>query len=218
MKNRTTDRVNVMIGYYNYTVILTYISALTALYGIFMAIQGRPLAGIVCLLVSACCDMFDGQIARTKKDRTEQEKKFGIQIDSLSDVIAFGVLPAAIGYALGMTEWYYMLILGAYMLAALIRLAYFNVSEEERQSKTSEKRKSYEGLPVPNCAIGLPLVMCFRNILGDALTPVFAGMMLLIAVLFVARFRVVKVTGKALLIFVGVGAVLLTFVLLGLGK
>ena len=46
----------------------------------------------------------------------------------------------------------------------------------------------------------------------------FAGMMLLIAVLFLARFRVAKVTGKALLIFVGVGAVLLTFVLLGLGK
>ena len=104
------------------------------------------------------------------------------------------------------------------MLAALIRLAYFNVSEEERQSKTSEKRKSYEGLPVPNCAIGLPLVMCFRNVLGDALVPVFAGMMLLIAVLFLVRFRVVKVTGQALLIFVGVGAVLLTFVLLGLGK
>ena len=206
------------IGFYDYTVILTYVSALTALFGVFMAIQGRPLAGIVCLLVSGCCDMFDGQIARTKKDRTEQEKKFGIQIDSLSDVIAFGVLPAAIGYALGMTEWYYMIILGMYMLAALIRLAYFNVSEEERQSKTSEKRKSYEGLPVPNCAIGLPLVMCFRNVLGDALVPVFAGMMLLIAVLFVARFRVVKVTGKALLIFVGVGAVLLTFVLLGLGK
>lgn len=207
-----------MIGYYNYTVILTYISALSALYGVFMSIQGRPLAGIVCLLISGCCDMFDGQVARTKKNRTEQEKKYGIQIDSLSDVIAFGVLPAAIGYALGMREWYYMLILGAYMLAALIRLAYFNVSEEERQSKTAEKRKSYEGLPVPNCAIGLPLVMCFRNVLGEALlTPVFAGMMLLIAVLFVVRFRVTKVSGKTLLIFVGVGAVLLTFALLGLG-
>jgi hypothetical protein len=44
--------------------------------------------------------MFDGKVARTKKDRTEQEKSFGIQIDSLSDLVSFGVLPAVIGFAM----------------------------------------------------------------------------------------------------------------------
>lgn len=42
----------------------------------------------------------DGRIARTKKDRTEQEKRFGIQIDSLNDLVCFGVLPAAIGWSM----------------------------------------------------------------------------------------------------------------------
>lgn len=204
-----------MIGFYNYTVILTYISALSALVGIFMAVQGNPLAAIICLMISGFCDMFDGQIARTKKNRTEQEKKYGIQIDSLADVISFGVLPAVIGYSLGMTEWYYMIILGIYMLAALIRLAYFNVSEEERQQKTTEKRKSYEGLPVPNCAIALPLLYCFRNILGDVMVPVFAAAMLIIAILFVLRIKIVKIGIKGLLVFLVIGIAIGILVMYG---
>lgn len=47
------------------------------------------------LLISGLCDAFDGMIARTKTDRTEQEKQYGIQIDSLSDLVALGVLPPA---------------------------------------------------------------------------------------------------------------------------
>ena len=57
-------------------------------------------------MLAGVCDMFDGKIARTMK-RTKQEKRFGIQIDSLSDFLCFGVLPAMIGYNIGMTEWYF---------------------------------------------------------------------------------------------------------------
>lgn len=202
-----------MIGFYNYTVWLTYCSVVSAIIGICMAAQGSPLAAVICLMVSGVCDMFDGQIARTKKDRTDSEKKFGIQIDSLADVISFGVLPAAVGYSLGMTEWYYIIILVFYTLAALIRLAYFNVSEEERQQKTTEKRKYYEGLPVPNCAVILPLVYCFKSILGAAMTPVFAAAMLITAVFFIIRFKVVKIGIKGLLVFLAIGVVLLVCML-----
>ena len=56
------------------------------------AVNGHLHLGVMCLAISGLCDMFDGKIARTKKNRTEVEKRFGIQIDSLSDIVCFGVL------------------------------------------------------------------------------------------------------------------------------
>ena len=121
-----------MIGVFDYTVLLTYISFLSGLTGIHFAINGNTFMGIVCLMFSGLCDMFDGKVARTKKNRTEEEKRFGIQIDSLSDLVAFGVLPSAIGYGLGLNDTWMVFVLYLIPLCALIRLAFFNVNEEIR--------------------------------------------------------------------------------------
>ena len=126
-----------MIGFYNYTVILTYIGAIFGLLGIVSAFSGNIIPAITFLMLTGVCDMFDGKIARTMK-RNKDEKRFGIQIDSLSDFLCFGVLPAIIGYSIGMNKWYLIAILLYYMLAALIRLAYFNVMEENFFKKVSE--------------------------------------------------------------------------------
>ena len=101
--------------------------------------------------------MFDGAVAATK-DRTPSEKKFGIQIDSLSDLISFGVLPGVFVYMICEKTMVAAVISALFALCALIRLAYFNVLEEERQSQTTEKRKSYLGVPVTTVAVILPLV------------------------------------------------------------
>ena len=69
-----------MIGFYDYTVVLTYISLMVSVFGMTQAIDGRFRTAIVCLALSGLCDMFDGKIARTKKDRTCDEKLFGVQI------------------------------------------------------------------------------------------------------------------------------------------
>ena len=146
-----------MIGFYNYTVILTYIGAILGVCGIVASFNGNILLAIVFLMLSAVCDMFDGKIARTMK-RTKQEKRFGIQIDSLSDFVCFGVQPAMIGYNIGMKAWYFLPIIIYYILAALIRLAYYNVMEEERQNKTDKDLEMCTGLPVPPSAIIFPVV------------------------------------------------------------
>lgn len=90
-----------MIGYYNYTVILTYLSLISALFGTHLAFRGEPVGALICLLLCGAFDSFDGMVARTKKGRTEEEKKFGIQIDSLVDMFSFGIFPAIIGYTMG---------------------------------------------------------------------------------------------------------------------
>ena len=79
-----------LIGYYDYTVILTYLGMLFAFSGILMVIGEDYWDAVFCLMLAGICDMFDGAVAATKV-RTDSEKRFGIQIDSLSDLISFGV-------------------------------------------------------------------------------------------------------------------------------
>ncbi len=207
-----------MIGYYNYTVILTYMSLISSVVGMFFAagysgMRPHPEYAIICLMVSGLGDMFDGKVARTKKDRTESEKKFGIQIDSLCDAICFGVLPAVIGYSIGMNDWCDLPILILFPLCAVIRLAYFNVAEEERQSKTAENRKVYEGLPVTSVALILPLLYSFHKDIGDWFPEVYGGALVVIAIAFITRVKVKKPSMNTMLCFIGVGVLELIWML-----
>lgn len=88
------------------------------------------------------------KLPEPKKNRTDDEKSFGIQIDSLCDIVCFGIFPIILGYKLGMCRIYSLVILSFYGVAGVIRLAYFNVMEAKRQSETSENRKYYQGLPI----------------------------------------------------------------------
>lgn len=197
-----------MIGFYNYTVILTYIGLASAVTGIYFSMEGKYIiVSVIALLIAGLCDMFDGKVARTKKNRTEAEKKFGIQIDSLCDLICFGFLPGAIGWAVGMKEVYHYFILVFFTLAAVIRLAYFNVMEDERQKQTKDVRKTYEGLPVTSVALIMPLLYGFRKNIGETyFADVYAVVMLIVGIAFITRFKVKKPQMKTMLIFVGIGA------------
>ena len=87
------------LGFYNYTVWLTYFSLVSGILGIIVLLSGggHPYLGTFFLLFLGLCDAYDGKVARMKKVRIEEEKAFGIQIDFLADMVAFGVLPACIG-------------------------------------------------------------------------------------------------------------------------
>ena len=147
-----------MIGFYDYTVVLTYVSLMVSLFGMTLASNGHYKMAIVCLAISGLCDMFDGKIARTKKNRTEEAKKFGIQIDSLCDVVCFGAFPIVICYSMGIRDVLGVAILLLYGVAGVIRLAFFNVMEEIRQNQTTENRKNYQGLPITSSSVALPLM------------------------------------------------------------
>ncbi len=211
-----------MIGFYNYTVIITYLSVVSAGVGMYLVSQGDLKAGIFFFMFSGLCDMLDGPVSRTKKDRTETEKKFGIQIDSLCDCVSFGVQPAIVYYFIAKYQlpegtWVHRIafVLGIMlMLAAVIRLAFFNVSEEDRQkTEGNTLRKYYRGLPVTNVTWILPLFFLTRYF-TSGLT--FVIIMLvseaLTAFLFLLDFRMPKVHGKKLIpvalaaiaVFVGV--------------
>ena len=145
-----------MLGFYNYTVVLTYLGMLTGFVVITCAFNGNIRGALICLVIAGICDMFDGKIASTM-ERSRQEKRFGVQIDSLSDLICFGVLPALIVYASGSGRLR-LIPCAVYVLCALIRLAWFNVDEEERQDREAGRRKVYLGLPVTSAALILPVL------------------------------------------------------------
>ena len=216
-----------MIGFYDYTVILTYMSLLSAGIGIFVTLSGsgHPYWGTFFLLFCGLCDAFDGQVARTKKNRTQMEKDFGIQIDSLCDVIAFGVLPACIGMALVRTSPMLIEIFGApkdniplravcfalyavlvlYILAALIRLAYFNVTEEERQRTEGGVRRTYTGLPVTTSALIFPSIMLLQYITTIDLAIIYFPVTLITGFLFLSKIQIPKPHLRGILVMIGIG-------------
>ena len=150
------------IGFYDYTVILTYMSLLSAVTGMVFSAKGIFGAAVLCLFFSGFCDAFDGIVARTKKNRTEDEKAFGIQIDSLCDAVSFGVFPAVLCYHMGMDRFLGIVILMGYCLCGVIRLAFFNVIEGKRQQSEGGANKTYRGLPVTTIAITLPVFFLTR--------------------------------------------------------
>lgn len=223
-----------MIGFYDYTVVLTYLSLLSAVAGIFVSLSGKghPYLGVFFLMFCGLCDAFDGKVARMKKDRTEIEKKYGIQIDSLADIIAFGVLPACIGVAMIRTSSFLKGILSSkystivygilfailllYMLAALIRLGYFNVTEEERQKKEGGVRASYTGLPVTSSSLIFPTVLLLQFVLPKDITPIYFVVTLITGYLFLSKISVKKPGLKGILIMVAIGAVEFGLLIFGL--
>ena len=215
-----------MLGFYDYTMFLTFASLVSASIGIVISLLGlgHPFIGMFFLLFCGLCDAFDGKVARTKKNRTEIENKFGIQIDSLCDVIAFGVLPTCIGAALvvrseivsfwksGDGLWFSIAcyaVMALYSLAAMIRLAYFNVTEEERQKTETGARKYYMGLPVTSASLIFPFFLMIQYIcqkfFHTDITYVYFIVMLAVAIAFVSKFHLKKPGMRTLLIMIGIG-------------
>ena len=194
-----------VIGFYNYTVILTYFGMLLSVYGILMAIGDHYFTSINCLILAGICDMFDGTIASTKK-RTVQEKRFGIQIDSLSDLIGFGVLPGTFVYMISNRNPVAAVLCSLYILCALIRLAYYNVLEEERQQQTTEKRTSILGVPVTTISFLLPLIYLIHSTYGFQATTLYGSLLLLCGIGFLSPIEIKKPDsiGKVCLTILGI--------------
>lgn len=193
-----------MIGFYSYTVVLTYLGLASSAIGMILTFQGFAKYALFCLALSGLCDMFDGKVARMKKNRTEDEKRFGIQIDSLCDVVCFGAFPMILCYSIGMRGPAGISILVFYLIAGVIRLAFFNVMEEKRQDETDEARKYYQGLPITSIAIILPLFCTLRPLLGHRFLSELHICILTVGLLFIINFPLRKPGWKMLTLLVAI--------------
>ena len=203
-------------GFYNYTVFLTYLGMLTGFGAIAALLSGYARLSVILLLVAGVLDMFDGLVASTRK-RSDAERAFGIQIDSLSDLICFGALPALFVYVVGGHTAVSLIIGALYLLCALIRLAYFNVCEEERQQEEAGRRKYYWGLPVTSAALIFPLCLLVCKVFSlpfEIVLPAVAALMAF-AFLFAFRLKKPKLVGSVALGLVGAAEFALILIFVG---
>lgn len=202
------------VGFYHYGVLLTYLSTCAGTVGIFLSLTLSPFWGCICLFISSLCDSFDGSVARTRKNRSDADKKFGMQIDSLSDLIAFVLAPVAIGYGMGLNAWYFIVLYCIFVMSGLCRLAYYNVTEEERAAKEGGNRKYFEGLPVAIDVYVIPVFYLIVTMVNNRIVTLLmmGGAYAILAFLFVFRFRMPKADTRTLLI----SAVIVAVVVIGL--
>ena len=129
---------------------------LCAVFGIYFAIEGNFLAAVIGVLWAVLFDWYDGIIARKMKGRTKIQGEFGGQLDSMIDIVSFGILPAILLLSYGnYNSWF---IPGAFVIVATsaIRLSYFNVFG-------LIDSKTYRGMPLDNNVLILAFLFLFES-------------------------------------------------------
>jgi CDP-diacylglycerol--serine O-phosphatidyltransferase len=186
----------------------TLANAMSGTLALFAVMRYLQLADVralylACALVLAAMmfDVFDGRIARWRK----KSSPLGRELDSLADIVSFGVAPAVIAYGCGMQGLYDLIVLACFVACGVSRLARFNVTAEAL-SAGGDKVKYFEGTPIPTSLLLVALLFAaaWNGALGEALwlgRIGFAGhslhpLVLLFAVsgaLMVSRIRIPKI-------------------------
>lgn len=184
-----------MIGFYNYSVIATYFGLALSVAGMTLSFYGHFDYAILCLTLAGACDTFDGKIARSMKNRTEEMVIFGVQIDSLCDLVCFGVTPAVISFNIGLKSIWGIVIEFLFILCGVIRLAFFNMLEEKKHLNPNlkEEKKYYRGLPITTISVIYPIVFLLYEPLGQSVFTIIVAVMLAItAFLYILDFKLKK--------------------------
>ncbi|PCH67080.1 MAG: CDP-alcohol phosphatidyltransferase [Bacteroidales bacterium] len=129
---------------------------LCAIFGIYFAIEGNFLVALIGVLWAVLFDWYDGIIARKLKGRTKVQGEFGGQLDSMIDIVSFGILPAILLLSYGNYNIWF--IPGAFIIVATcaIRLSYFNVFG-------LIDSKTYRGMPLDNNVLILAFIFLFES-------------------------------------------------------
>ena len=185
------------IGKYDKSVVVTFLGTLSAMIGMYFILgyeEPRLTGAMICLIIAGICDMFDGKVARMCKNRTEQDMEYGIQLDSLADMIAFVAFPVVTLY--GVSRYFnvalhpIVTVIGVtlFTIGGISRLAYFNLTATK-----SEPVKYYTGLPVTTTAMIFPLIYLLRYVVSSQVfVSIYLSIFFLVAFLFVYKFKLKK--------------------------
>jgi CDP-diacylglycerol--serine O-phosphatidyltransferase len=116
----------------------------------------------ILLPLALAFDVLDGYVARLHPRR---RSVLGADLDSLADIISFGVAPAVLGYTLGLRGGWDMLCLTYFVVCGVSRLARFNVTAEALADEATGKVKYFEGTPIPT-SIGIVAILALAFYLG----------------------------------------------------
>lgn len=170
--------------------ICSLVGLLCAVLAIYYAVRGIFPAAMIGMIWAVFFDWSDGIIARRMKGRTEEQRFFGAQLDSLIDIVNFGICPAMVLLSYGhFSPWF---IPGAFIIIAtgVIRLSYFNVFGLVDES-------TYMGLALDNNIIILVFVFLFNGLTGHTAFSIFIYILLMLLAAFnVAPIKIPKFAGR----------------------
>ncbi len=184
MKKKKDKRIK---GIYLLPNFLTSISLLSGFYAIVAAMDRRFTYAAIAIFISAIFDMLDGRVARM----THSSSRFGLEYDSLSDVIAFGVAPAVLAYTWALKGYGKFGWLAAFLYVACgaLRLARFNIQVDTAQ------KKHFLGLPIPAAAATIAGIVLFYSWIGykgGLKTVIMPIVIYCLAILMVSKFRYIS--------------------------
>ena len=183
-----------IIGYYNVANLITLSGGILSLLAIICALKGNLNLSMTLLIIAGLCDLFDGLVARKIK-RTDESKAFGVQLDSLVDVLSFVVAPALIMHVAGLLNFFLACI---YVVFGIVRLAYFN----SVTANSEHKSKYYIGCPVTYMSLVLPLIYLSSFIFDKGATVIIiSATFIVMSILFVLNIKIPKPTGVFYAVF-----------------
>ena len=177
-----------IIGYYRKCDLLTMCGTASSLIGIMLLMSEHYTLSVLLMVISGICDAFDGTLARKGK-YSEAQRTYGVQLDSLSDVICFGVFPALITATM-CNSTIAKIICVFYALCGVIRLAYFNTLSVTGESK----KNTFIGVPITTVSIVYPLMFFILRVINYSLiSKVMPIVLLVLGFSFIIRIEIPKV-------------------------
>lgn len=134
---------------------ITLLGIIFSITGMLLCFIGRPGYAAILLTLSGICDGFDGYFAK-KTRKPNQSSEYGVELDSLADIVCAGVFPVVLSMSLGFTKWYSLIIYILFIMCGITRLTYYNVN--------SSTKNYFNGIPITLSAFLIPTVyFVFRN-------------------------------------------------------
>lgn len=184
MKNRF------VIGYYNFANLITILGLACAILACFLLARGQYVVGMLAFSMAGLCDMMDGKIARASLTTSKRARFYGVQLDSLCDVVSFGVMPCLMAYFLGYNGTPDIILYILFMICGAIRLANFNT--EAALDTADLKMHHFTGIPIPFSCLIFPLLMIVHILVGGPVYWLFRLIFLLVAFGYISRIRIPK--------------------------
>lgn len=191
MKNK------LVIGYYNLANFVTLSGLACSLLACFMIKEENTFLAMLCLCLAALCDAMDGRIARATPSVSKKGRFYGVQLDSLCDMVSFGAVPCFVAYRMGYDGTIDILLYMLFVICGAIRLANFNTDAASEGEPV--RVKYFTGIPIPFSAVLFPLLAIVHMLAGPMFI-LFRIAFLFVGVGYILRIRVPKPSGKAQLI------------------
>ncbi len=188
------------LGFYNLANFMTLLGLASSVTAIFAAVALDFKLAVLLFAFAGVCDSLDGKLARNRTDNGDPRKAvYGVMLDSLCDLISFGVTPCVIAYAFGNKTAIDMVIYLLFITCGCIRLAYYNT----RALCSDGKVSGFVGVPITTSVVVFPLII----MLAMFIPPVIISYILriffvLLGAAFILKVKVKRLSVKKMLFFV----------------